>query len=64
MERQEIQRLLDMFLENIDEEIQKTTESIARLEGVLSATQIEKGRLETLKNELRKEAAKERENDA
>lgn len=56
MERQEIQRLLDMFLENIDEEIQKTTESIARLEGVLSATQIEKGRLETLKNELRKEA--------
>jgi hypothetical protein len=56
VERQEIQRLLDMFLENIDEEIQKTTESIARLEGVLSATQIEKGRLETLKNELRKEA--------
>lgn len=56
MERQEIQRLLDMFLENIDEEIQKTTESIARLEGVLSATQIEKGRFETLKNELRKEA--------
>ena len=56
MERQEIQRLLDMFLENIDEEIQKTTESIARLEGVLSATQIEKGRLETLKNELQKEA--------
>ena len=56
MERQEVQRLLDMFLENIDEELQKTTESIARLEGVLSATQIEKGRLETLKNELRKEA--------
>jgi len=56
VERQEVQRLLDMFLENIDEELQKTTESIARLEGVLSATQIEKGRLETLKNELRKEA--------
>lgn len=40
--------LIEMFLENISEEIDRTKESIARLEGTLTTLQIERGRLETL----------------
>ncbi|MBR1749925.1 MAG: hypothetical protein IJ740_03440 [Ruminococcus sp.] len=44
----EVLSLIDMYLENISEDIDRTRESIARLEGKLTALNIERGRLESI----------------
>ena len=44
----EVRELIRMYLENISEDIDRTRESIARLEGKLTALNIERGRLECI----------------
>lgn len=44
----EVRELIRMYLENISEDIDRTRESIAQLEGKLTALNIERGRLESI----------------
>lgn len=44
----EVRELIKMYLENISEDIDRTSESIARLEGKLTALNIERGRFESI----------------
>lgn len=44
----EVRELIRMYLENISEDIDRTRESIALLEGKLTVLNIERGRLECI----------------
>ena len=44
----EVRELIRMYLENISEDIDRTRESIARLEGKLTALNIERSWLESI----------------
>ena len=44
----EVRELIRMYLENISEDIDRTRESIAQLEGKLTVLNIERGRLESI----------------
>lgn len=52
----EVRELIRMYLENISEDIDRTREGIARLEGKLTALNIERSRLESIQKRLMEES--------